>query len=70
MSWKVEVQTDSTSKWYGNAIRYASKAAAELGGADLAFRWTLVGAWRVVESDDPANYDIVNGELVRLEVQS
>jgi hypothetical protein len=66
MRWKVEVIADSSGKWCGNAVRYASKAAAEIGSADLANRWLMVRDWRVVESDDPANYDIVNGKLVAL----
>ena len=33
-SWAPEVQTDSTGKWYGNALRFAteSEAYASVGG--------------------------------------
>lgn len=66
MSWKVEVIADSSGKWCGNGVRYASEDAAKIGGADLAGRWLAVRDWRVVESDEPANYDIVDGKLVSL----
>jgi hypothetical protein len=67
MSFKAEVQTDSTGKWYGNGCRYPSEQAAQQAGASLAARWTLVHDMRVVESDDPANYDIVDGRVVSLD---
>ena len=67
MSFAVEVQTDSTGKWYGNGCRYPSTEAAQAAGASLAWRWTAVREVRVVESDDPANYDIVDGKVVSLD---
>lgn len=42
MKFKVEVQTDSSGKWYSNAITYPTKAEATAGGADLVRRWTAV----------------------------
>lgn len=65
-SWKVEVIADSSGKWCGNAVRYASEEAAKAGGQDLANRWLLVRDWRVVPSDGKPNYDIVNGRLVAI----
>lgn len=56
MSWKPEVQTDSTGKWYGNALRFATKEEAEKNVQDLAWRWMLVRDTRVVECNDPVNY--------------
>lgn len=67
MSWKPEVQTDNTGKWYGNALRFATKEEAEANVQNLADRWLLVIATRVVESDDPVNYAWVDGGLVPLE---
>jgi hypothetical protein len=67
MSWKPEVKTDSTGKWYGNALRFATKEEALAQVIDLAFRWTLVHDYRVVESEDPVNYRFENGKLVRIE---
>lgn len=68
MSWKPEVQTDASGKWYGNALRFASKEEAEANVAGLMSRWMLVRATRVVESDDPVNYrfDTETGELIAI----
>jgi hypothetical protein len=63
-SFAVEVQADSTGNWAGNGCRYPSKVAAEWAARDLMARWWLVTAWRVVESDDPPNYDVVDGRVV------
>lgn len=62
-SWKPEVQTDSTGKWYGNAVRFATRAEAEAWAHDRMMRWTAVRETRVVESPDPVNYVWVNGAL-------
>lgn len=67
MSWKPEVQTDSTGAWYGNALRFATKEEAEANVRDLAGRWWAVLETRVIETDDPVNYSYVDGQLVRLE---
>lgn len=63
-SWKPEVQTDSTGKWYGNALRFATHEEAMAQVSDLAYRWTSVRDMRVVESDDPVNYAYVDHKLV------
>lgn len=64
MSWKPEVRTDDTGKWYGNALRFQTEREAELQVADLAVRWTAVVDTRVIECDDPPNYTYKNGKLV------
>lgn len=64
MSWKMEVQTDSTGKWYTNALVFATAQEAENYAVDLAFRWTLVREWRTSEVTDEVNYSFINGELV------
>jgi hypothetical protein len=56
MSFKPEVQTDHTGKWYGNALRFATREEAEANVANLASRWFAVRGTRVTECDDPANY--------------
>jgi hypothetical protein len=68
MSFAPEVQTDSSGKWYGNALRFATQQEAEKNVKDLEGRWLLVRATRVVESSDPPNYrwDDVLG-LLRIE---
>jgi hypothetical protein len=66
MSWKPEVIADNSGQWYGNALRFATKAEAETSAYDLAMRWTLVRDWRVVESEDPVNYAIINHQLTEV----
>jgi hypothetical protein len=63
MSFKPEVQTDSTGKWYGNALRFGSREEAEAQVLDLMMRWFAVRETRVVEYDDPVNYRYVDGRL-------
>jgi hypothetical protein len=63
MSFKPEVQTDSTGKWYGNALRFGTREEAEAQVQDLMMRWFAVRETRVVECDDPANYRYVDGHL-------
>lgn len=67
MSFKPEVSTGSDPKFYSNALRFATREEAEASAMDLAMRWTAVRNWRAVESDDPVNYAIRDGLLVRIE---
>lgn len=67
MSWKPEVIADSGGKWYGNALRFATKEEAEANVRDLSSRWLAVRDTRVVESDAPVNYAWVDGGLVVIE---
>lgn len=53
MSYKVEVQADSSGEWTGNGLRFATEREANAYGHDLAYRWTAVREFRVVESTDP-----------------
>jgi hypothetical protein len=64
MSWKGEVQTDSSGKWYDNAVRLPDEKQAMEYTYDLFMRWTAVKEWRVVQSEDPVNYDWVAGQLI------
>ena len=50
MSYAPEVTADYTGKWYGNAVRFATKSEAEAWAQDRAMRWTSVRDTRVVES--------------------
>lgn len=63
VSYKPEVIADSSGKWCGNALRFATREEAEAQVYDLACRWMLVRDTRVVESDEPVNYRYVNGKL-------
>lgn len=51
-SFKVEVQTDDSGKWYGNAARYWTQEAAQRAAENLFDRWTSVRKYRAVPSDD------------------
>ena len=55
MSFKPEV-TDDSGKWYGNALRFATREEAEAQVRDLMMRWLAVRDTRVVKCDDPVNY--------------
>ena len=63
MSFKPEVIADTSGKWCGNALRFATREEAEANVQDLMMRWFAVQETRVVESDDPVNYRYVNGRL-------
>ncbi|RPJ28618.1 MAG: hypothetical protein EHM35_13635 [Planctomycetaceae bacterium] len=65
-SWKPEVIVDSSGKWFGNALRFATKQEALDQVRDLSLRWLSVQETRVVESGDPVNYRYVDGKLLRM----
>ena len=66
MSFKPEVSTDNTGKFYGNALAFATHEEALNNAIDLMNRWMLVRDYRVVESDEPVNYTYHSGELKAL----
>jgi len=53
MSFKPEVIADSSGKWSGNALRFATEEEARIYVDDLMMRWTAVRSTRVVEVEDP-----------------
>ena len=53
MSFKPEVIADSSGKWSGNALRFATEEEARIYVDDLMMRWTAVRDTRVVEVDEP-----------------
>jgi hypothetical protein len=55
-SWAPEVIADSSGKWCGNALRFATWGEAQDNVSDLSMRWTLVRDTRVVPSKEPVNY--------------
>lgn len=63
MSFAPEVIADSSGKWCGNALRFATREEAQANVEDLMSRWMMVTDTRVVESTDPVNYRWVNGKL-------
>ena len=64
MSFKPEVIADSSGKWSGNALRFATREEAEANVQDLMMRWFAVRDTRVVECDDPANYSYIDHKLL------
>lgn len=62
MSYRPEVVADDSGKWAGNQLRFRTREEAELYAVDLSMRWILVREWRVVESEDPATYEIIKDE--------
>jgi hypothetical protein len=67
MSWKPEVIADSSGKWCGNGLAFATKQEALDNVLDLEMRWYAVRETRVVESDDPVNYTYHNRKLRHIE---
>ena len=65
-SWAPEVIADSSGKWTGNALRFATAAEASAYVADLSSRWVLVRDVRVVPSADPVNTRWEDGRSVSL----
>lgn len=55
-SYAPEVIADSSGKFLGNGLRFATPEEARKSAKDLESRWLLVTDTRVVESDDPVNY--------------
>ena len=64
MSWKSEVIADSSGKWCGNALRFATREEAEANVRNLEMRWMAVRETRVVESDDLVNTAWIDGKNV------
>ena len=56
MSYKPEVIADSSGKWYGNALRFATEREALDNARDLMARWLLVLDCRAAPSADQVNY--------------
>lgn len=66
MSFAPQVIADSSGKWVGNALRFATYTEAKDNVFDLAMRWTAVRDTRVVETTDPVNYQYKDGKLISL----
>lgn len=64
MSFKAEVIADSSGKWCGNGLVFATRDEAKMYGNDLASRWLLVREIRVVETDAPVTHKIVEGVML------
>ena len=62
MSWKAEVIADSSGKWVGNGLRFATQAEAEAYARDLTWRWMSVRETRTVEVDEPVTHVFADGQ--------
>ena len=60
-SYAPQVVADNSGKFCGNALRFATREEAEASVQSLATRWMLVTDTRVVETDDPVNYEHTDG---------
>jgi hypothetical protein len=67
LSYKMEVIADRTGKFVGNQLRFASRQEADEYSRDLMSRWLAVKTYRVVESDDPVNYEWKGDRLISKE---
>jgi hypothetical protein len=66
-SWKAEVIADSTGKWIPNGCAFATPKEARDYVWNLSLHWTAVKDTRVVASDEPVNYQIVDGKMRHVE---
>lgn len=66
MSYQAEVIADSSGEWASNSLRFATEVEAKEYAKDLASRWLLVREYRVVQSDDPVNYEWKDGKPVNV----
>lgn len=63
MSFKPEISTDGGQTFHANNLAFATREEAELSAKDTFGRWMLATDWRVVESDQEVNYQIVDGVM-------
>lgn len=63
MSFKPEISTDGGKSFSQNAQVFATREEAETMAKDIFNRWLSATNYRVVESDEPVNYEIVKGML-------
>lgn len=64
MSFKYEVIADNSGQWCSNGVRFATREEAESAAYSKMMAWTLVRDTRVVESDEPVNYEWTTTGLV------
>lgn len=62
-SYAPEVIADSSGKFFGNALRFATHREALENVLDLSMRWYAVRETRVVETEDEPNYTYIGHEL-------
>ena len=62
-NYRPEISTDGGKSFGQNAQVFATKEEAETMAKDIFNRWMLATDHKAVESDEPANYRIINGVL-------
>lgn len=67
MSYALGVKTAGDTEWVTNALRFETEEEAEEYGRDLFSRWIAVKETKVLSSDDPINYKVIDGKAVRIE---
>lgn len=65
-SYKTEVIADSSGKWAGNGLRFATREEADQYVSDFMDRWTSVRGWRSLESNDPVTHRWSAGRAVEI----
>ena len=54
-SYKVAVKTFGDTNWGYNALRFATREAADDWGLDLSLRWTALKEYEVQDSEEEPN---------------
>ncbi len=71
MAWTYELLVHGNGgKWSRIGMRFPTKEQADAAGLAKFSAWTLCEEYRVVEVDEPANYEIRDGTFVELPVIS
>lgn len=63
VSYKPQFKVFGDPKFYSNGIAFATHAEAEENAREKYNSWTSAEEYRVVESDEPVNYAMVEGQL-------
>jgi len=66
ITYKPEVRVNGS--FHSNSLVFATREEAEQSARELMGRWLLVTDYRAVESTDPVNYALVDGDLRAVEV--
>ena len=66
-SWKPVVTTDSSGKWYDNALRFKTQQEAQDNARNLASRWFAVRSHSATPDESEPNYTYHNGNLVAID---
>jgi hypothetical protein len=59
MSWRPEVRVGN--HWEKNSVVFATKEEAAENARNLFNNWTTADDYRAVETDEPVNYQMVDG---------